>query len=133
MPICSRPGVAGLASTMPSTWMLDDVGRRLQHGALDGVLHCRRRAGAAVAAAFEAQLRDAVVVDAEELDPAGVRAEIRTHLVQRRLHPGVDVVGVQVVQHQQVRHQVVVGEPAHDLAAAGPSARSATMRSSPAP
>ena len=71
----------------------------------------RRRA--AVATALQPQVRHPVVVDAEELDAAGVRAEVRAHPVQRRLDARLGGVGVQVVQQQQVQHELVLGQPPH--------------------
>ena len=55
-------------------------------------------------------MHDAVLVDPGQCDAAGVGAEVGPHLVQSALHPGVDVVGVQVVQHQQRSDQLVVGQ-----------------------
>ena len=46
-----------------------------------------------------------------------VRAEVRADLVERPLHAGVDVVGVQVVEHQQVADQLVVGQAAYGVRA----------------
>ena len=61
-------------------------------------------------AALQRQMRDALLVDAEVFDTAGVRPEVGTNAVQRGLDAGVDVVRVQVVQHQEAADDLVVGE-----------------------
>ena len=50
-------------------------------------------------------------VDAEVLDPAGVRAQVGPDPVERALDAAVHVQRVQLVQQQQALHQVVLGEP----------------------
>ena len=55
---------------------------------------------------------DAVLVDAGQGHATGVRTQVGPHLVQGALHAGVDVVGVQVVEHQQRADQLVVGQQA---------------------
>ena len=58
---------------------------------------------------------DPIAVDAEQLDTPRVGAEVGTHPVERGLHAGEHIVGVQVVQHEQVADDLVVREPAHQV------------------
>ena len=66
------------------------------------------------------------------VDAAGVRAEVGAHPVERGLDAGEHVVGVQVVQHEQVADQLVVGEPA-DQVVSPAVADDPRIRSSPSP
>ena len=59
------------------------------------------------------------VAHAQVLHPAGVRAQVRPHPVQRPLDPFVHVQRVQPVQQQQALHQRVGDEPVHN----GPARR----------
>ena len=68
---------------------------------------------------LEPEMHDAVGVDARERDATGVRPEVRADLVEGALDPRVDVVGMQAPQHQEVAHQLVVGEAAYLLGADG--------------
>ena len=63
--------------------------------------------GTAVARALQAQPHHAVV-DAEQLDAAAVRDQVRAHLVQRARHPLRDRHRMQPVQEQQVRDHLVL-------------------------
>ena len=65
---------------------------------------------APVAARREPEPGHALIVDAEVLDRVRVRAEPRTHLLERAADPGVGVERVQVVDQQQALHQRVAGQ-----------------------
>ena len=56
-----------------------------------------------------AQAHDALL-DAEQLDVAAVGLEVRAHLVERAAHARLERHGMQPVQQQQVRDQLVAGE-----------------------
>ena len=66
-----------------------------------------------MAAALQAQVDDALVVDAVELHLAGVRAELRHDRLDRALDPGRDRQRVQVMQQQQAFHQRIAGQLTH--------------------
>ena len=80
--------------------------RRLEHRVLDRELERDRRGRAAVARSLEAHARHAIG-DLEQLDAAAVRAEVGAHLVERASDALLHGVGMQVVQQQQVRHELV--------------------------
>ena len=64
------------------------------------------------------------VVDAEQLDAAAVRDQVRAHLVQRAQHPLAHRHRMQPVQEQQVRDELVLDRHA---------SHAATIRDSPSP
>ena len=97
--ICSSGELAG---TRLRPHLLD-VGRRLEDRVLDRELEGHGRRGAAL----------------EQLDVAAVRAEVRAHAVERLAHPLLDRHGMQAVEQQQVRHELVVGQ-ARQRAVVGP-------------
>ncbi len=71
-------------------------------------------AGHAVAAALEADPRDALL-DAEQLDVAAVRLHVRTDRVERLDDPLVERDRVQVVDQHQARDHAVVRQPLAEL------------------
>ena len=70
------------------------------------------------------------LVDGTHADPARVRAEVGPNLVERALDAGVEVVGMQVVQDQEVADDLVVCELSRRVV--GPRVVSSTC-SRPAP
>ena len=64
-------------------------------------------------ATFEPQPGDAVG-HTQVLHPAGVRAQVRPHLVERTLDSRVHVQRMQSVQQQQALHEGIGGEPVDD-------------------
>ena len=117
IPICSS--CVGFASTIPSTSTL------VTSGAASRTARSTALCTVAAEPAQPSQLPSSrssatpASVDTEVVDAAGVRAEVRTHPVQRLLDAGVDIVGVQSVQHQQVADELVLGKAAHHLLAVG--------------
>ena len=103
--------------------------RRRRMASSMALLHRQRRRRAAVAAALEPQVHDAVRVDARgarhrRRASRGRGAPGRARRCTRVSH----VVGVQVVQHQQVADELVVGEPSYQVASSRPCASSTSAR-----
>ncbi len=88
----------------------EDVRSRGEYRVLDGVLHGHRGRRTPVAAALEPESHDPVGVHPDEGHAAGVGTEVGAHPVERPLHPGQDVVRVQVVEDEERPDEVVVGE-----------------------
>ncbi len=88
----------------------EDVRSRGEYRVLDGVLHGHRGRGTPIAAALEPESHDPVGIHPDEGHTAGVGTQVGAHPVERPLHPGQDIVRVQVVQDQQRPDEVVVGE-----------------------
>ena len=86
-----------------------DLVERLLHGQLE------RRGGrrAGLAAALEADARDAVR-DVEQLDAAAVRVEVRAHLVERLHHALVEGHRVEVVDEEEAGDDAVLGHRVAD-------------------
>src|SRR5262249_2580661 len=88
-----------------------DLGGELPDRALDGELHRERGGRAPVTASLHAQPDHAAVgVRVDDLDVAAVGAEIGTDLHEGLLDAAAQVLRVEPVQHQQARHQLIVGE-----------------------
>ena len=90
-----------------------EVGRRLLERLLDRELERHRRGRAVRAAAAQVDPRDPVL-ERQQLDVAAVGLHVRPHRVERVLHPLLERDRMQVVDQQQRRDQLVVGERGRD-------------------
>ena len=95
-------GAVGSATSMPVT-----SGAAASIASLTAVLQRARSSRRTRRSAEQPQPDRPVLVDAEQLDVAAVRAQVRPGRLQRPLHPLGQRVGMQVVHDQQPGHQLV--------------------------